>query len=335
MDMVLEWNNRLWGASNKDNTIYACKLGDPKNWQYYQGTGLDSYYAQQGTDGIWTGCAAYSNHIIFFKQNSMTRVYGSAPSSFQISNTQCFGVEEGSSHSVVVINDRVFYKSKIGIMAYDGGIPYCISDNLNAVYRAAVGGTEGNKYYVSMLNMDTRDYELLVLDIDKGLWHKEDSQKFDCTATQDNKLFFITKDSHSITCSPLILSGTHLCGEGSVEEGQIAIINPDNTNISDYENISWMAVFGPFDEYIENRKIYSKILVRLERDAKSEVKIFISINEGEWELVQDFKPAKTGGDYIPIIPRRCDRYTIKIEGKGKCSIKTLTRSVRRGTGGRL
>ena len=54
MDYVIEWNNRLWGASNADNTIYACKLGDPCNWQYYQGTSMDSYYAQQGTDGAWT-----------------------------------------------------------------------------------------------------------------------------------------------------------------------------------------------------------------------------------------------------------------------------------------
>ena len=121
---VIEWNNRLCGVSDEDNTIYACKLGDPKNWKYYQGTALDSYYAQQGTDEQWTGCAAYSSHLIFFKENRMTKIYGTSPSTFQVSNTRCFGVEKGSSKSVVVLNNVVLYKSTIGIMAYEGGDPY-------------------------------------------------------------------------------------------------------------------------------------------------------------------------------------------------------------------
>lgn len=50
LDFFMEWNNRLWGVSNKDNTIYASKLGDPMSWDYYQNTSMDSYYAQQGTN---------------------------------------------------------------------------------------------------------------------------------------------------------------------------------------------------------------------------------------------------------------------------------------------
>ena len=89
---VIEWNNRLWGVSDSDNTIYACKLGDPTNWKYYQGTSLDAYYAQQGSDENYTGSAAYSAHLIFFKPNSMIKVYGTSPSTFQVNNTVCYGV---------------------------------------------------------------------------------------------------------------------------------------------------------------------------------------------------------------------------------------------------
>ena len=94
-------------------------------------------------------------------------------------------------------------------------------------------------------------------------------------------------------------------------------------------------MFGPFDEFVENRKIYSKLLLRLLRKGESKVDVFISINEGEWEKVYTFDPSKTGGDYIPIIPRICDRYSVKLEGQGECCIKSLTRRVRMGTGGRL
>lgn len=334
LDHVIEWNNRLWGCSSADNTIYACKLGDPTNWQYYQGTGLDSYYAQQGTDGIWTGSAAYSSHIIFFKQNSMTKVYGSMPASFQVVNVQCYGVEEGSRKSVVVVNDKVFYKSVIGIMAYDGGLPYCISDKFNSKAKAVVGGTEGQKYYASMKTADVGP-ELMVLDIERGLWHKEDSTRFRDCCTINNKLYFITQDSESITCSDEIFCDSYLlCGEGEASAGVVRVINPINPTET-YADMPWMAVFGPFDEWIENRKIYSKLLLRLLRKNDSAVRVYISINGGAWELVQSFNPATTGGDYIPIIPRRCDRYSVKIEGTGDCCIKSLTRRVRRGTGGRL
>ena len=335
LDMVIEWNNRLWGASIADNTIYACKLGDPTNWQYFQGTGLDSYYAQQGTDGIWTGCAAYSSHIIFFKQNSMTRIYGSSPASFQLANTQCFGCREGSRDSVAVINDKVFYNSVIGIMCYDGGTPYCISDKLQKTWKTVVGGQDGNKYYASTKAGNT--WELMVLDIDKAVWHMEDNTRFVSTCTLDNQMYFITQDTESLKCGDSVIVSKkepHYVGEGAAHDGKVGIVNATSIDPDD-KDISWRAVFGPFDEYMENRKIYSRLLLRLVRKADSEVSVYISINEGDWELVQHFEPTKTGGDYIPIIPRRCDRYSVKIEGRGKCSIKSLTRNVRMGTGGRL
>lgn len=335
LDHVIEWNNRLWGAVSADNTIYASKLGDPRNWQYYQGTSLDSYYAQQGTDGIWTGCAHYSNHLIFFKQNSMARIYGSAPSNFQITNTECYGVEEGSRRSVVTINDRVFYKSVIGIMGYDGGIPYCISDKLNTRYKTAVGGTEGTKYYCSAQS-ENGGFELMVLDIDKAEWHKEDNLRIASYCSLDNKLYYVTQGNGILLCSnDVICSDWLLVGGVSETPGHVGIVNPDNASES-YSDMQWHATFGPFDEFIENRKIYSKILIRLvpaEEDCK--VSVYISLNEGPWELVKAFDPVPMGGEFIPIIPRRCDRYSIKVEGQGNCSIKSLTRRVRRGTGGKL
>lgn len=357
LDHVIEWNNRLWGVSNADNTIYASKLGDPSNWNYYQGTSMDSYYAEQGTDGVWTGVALYSNHLIFFKQDSMCRIYGTAPSNFQVSNTEAFGVELGSRQSVVTINDTVFYKSKVGIMAYSGGVPYCISDGLNVEFRDVVAGTEKRKYYAS-IHTKAGGYELMVFDTEKGLWHKEDNTRFRSCATIDNKLYYVAFKDELLPCSVnLPCSEWLLCGDGSIT-GSVGIVNPVTPSEADY-NIKWRAVFGPFDEYIEEHKIYSKLALRLktsygednditdDNDVAIEtddghdlvldrtVKVYISINEGPWELVETYDPPKTKGDFIPIIPRRCDRYSVMIEGEGKCEIKSLTRRVRQGTFGRL
>lgn len=313
---VIEWNNRLWGASDSDNTIYACKLGDPTNWKYYQGTSLDSYYAQQGTDENWTGCAAYSGHLIFFKQNTMTRIYGTSPSSFQVANMVCFGVEQGSSRSVVTINDKVFYKSTIGIMAYEGGTPYNITEKLNMQFRNVVGGTEGIKYYASIERLDG-EHELMVLDIDKAIWHKEDSVRFRDCCTLDGRLYFIT-DTDS----------------GVFKANRMYVINPEEPTEKLYDR-EWMAVFGPFDEYIENQKIYSKMSLRFVSESRSKVHVYIKMDDGEWELVKKLEFTDTGGEQVLIVPRRCDRFSIKISGKGDCRVKSLTRRYRRGSGVRI
>ena len=357
LDHVIEWDNRLWGCSNADNTVYACKLGDPTNWQYYQGTGLDSYYAQQGTDGLWTGIALYSGHLICFKQNSMCRVYGTAPSNYQVTNAEVYGVEAGSRQSVVTINDTVFYKGKPGIMAYSGGVPVCISDNFNTEFRNVVAGTEKRKYYASIQNK-TGGYELMVYDIEKGIWHKEDSTRFRGCATIGDSLYYIEVNDTADNCSSELLCSEWLTIGGEAVDARIWIINPTVPE-EDAKTMRWSAVFGPFDEWLEERKIYSKLALRIfsiseednilsdendehiqtelgfEFQMPQKVDVYISINEGEWELVESYEPPSTGGEYIPIIPRRCDRYSVKLEGEGLCEIKTLTRRVRRGSFGRL
>lgn len=306
---VIEWNNRLWGVSNEDNTVYACKLGDPTNWQYYQGTSIDSFYAQQGTDEVWTGSAAYSAHLIFFKQNSMCKIYGTSPSSYQVVNAKVFGCEEGSSKSIVVLNDVVFYKSTLGIMAYEGGTPYSIGEKLNTKFKNVVSGTDGIKYYASV-ELEDGSHEVFVLDVEKALWHKEDNKTFRDTCTLDGRMYFIDAD-----------------------DDKVYVTNPETPTES--RLMKWSAVFGPFDEYVEDRKIYSRLSLRFLAKPKAIVKVFIKMDQGEWETVGEYAYTETGGETIPIVPRRCDRYSIRIDGMGECEIKSLTRRVRRGTRGKL
>ena len=336
LNYVVEWNNRLWGCSNAENTIFASKLGDPSNWQYYQGTSMDSYYAEQGTDEEFTGIAEYSGHIIFFKPNSMTRVYGTAPSNYQITNAKVYGVEEGSSNSILTINDTVYYKSAIGIMAYQGGIPFCISDKFNKPFRNVVAGTEGTKYYASCLLTEGNELvgRLMVFDIARGLWHKEDGLRFTSTCKVGNKIYYTTATADILTCNTDVFCNPDLLVSSSFVEGDAGIINPDVPTEA-YEDIEWMAQFGPFDEFVEEHKIYSKLALRLKANGESSARIYISLNEGAWEQVEHYEHISTKGEFIPIVPRRCDRYSVKIEGKGNCEMKSLTRRVRKGTFGRL
>ncbi len=75
LDFVCECNNRLWGCfygisgGRTLNEVYCCALGDFRNWRQYMGAATDSWTASVGSDGPWTGAAAYLGSPVFFKEN--------------------------------------------------------------------------------------------------------------------------------------------------------------------------------------------------------------------------------------------------------------------------
>jgi hypothetical protein len=309
LDFVLEYNNRLWGVSNKDNTIYASKLGDPCNWSYFQSTNMDSYYAEQGTDGEWTGCAAYSAHIMFFKEDWIHKVYGNKPGNYQITTAQCHALEKGSHKSVAIINETVLYKSRLGIMAYTGGIPQLISENFGKdKFYDAIAGTDGTKYYLSVLCEG--EPELLVFDMERGLWHKEDDTRVRDFCYHNGKMLFINEN-----------------------DDKIYEMDAD-TPLDDEEDINWMVEFGPFDEFVEEKKVYSSMKMRLTLEEGSSLAVYIKIEDGDWELAKKISDKSERSQLVPIVPRRCDKFSIKLEGEGNCRIESLVREYRTSTMGK-
>lgn len=303
LEYVIEYNNRLWGVDNANNEIRASKQGDPTNWNYFQGESLDSYAATQGSDGQFTGAAAYSNHLLFFKEDCIHKVYGSKPSNYQIETATCHGLEKGSSKSVQIVNDTVFYKSRIGIMAYDGGSPFLVSEAFGQdVFKNVIAGSEGRKYYASMQKADGT-YTLMVFDVSTGMWQVEDSARVTDFCYYNGKLLMII-------------------------DGVIMYANAD----SGEDNMAWMAEFGAFDEFVENKKIYSKIRMNLDMTAGSSLVVKIKEEDGNWETVKTIGTAtEDSEETVVIVPRRCNRYSIQLSGTGRVRIKTLTRQYRLGT----
>ena len=120
LDFVTEQGNRVWGCSKKENTIYACRLGDPTNWYSYRGIAADSYAVSVGSDGTFTGAASCMGYVLFFKENCIHKLYGSKPSDYQLSSVRCRGVAANAAHSLCVLNETLYYLSPGGVMAWDG-----------------------------------------------------------------------------------------------------------------------------------------------------------------------------------------------------------------------
>lgn len=307
---LCENENRLWGCT--DTTIYACKPGDIFNWNVYDGLDSDAWTLEPGTTGYFTGAVSYKGYPIFFKEEHIGKVYGSLPSNFQVMESATMGLAEGSHKSLAVAGEILFYLSRSGIVAYSGGIPQCVGAALGrGRFRDAVAGSDGLKYYVSMTGEDGERW-LYVYDTQRGIWHKEDRQDIMGFAYWDGNLYFLNSAGEIwITSTPA----------EAVED-----VTPE-------ADIPWIAEFADFTEGEPNKKGVGKLQIRLELDEGAEVSVYLQFDsDGVWRPVRTLKCEDPKRSYVlPIVPRRCDHYRLKLAGTGGCRIYSLAREVYAGS----
>ena len=314
MDFVIESENRLWGcrygtAINGEvvNEIYACKLGDFKNWNCFMGISTDSYVASVGSDGQFTGAIAHLGYPLFFKENCMHKVYGNYPANYQIQTTTCRGVQKGCDRSLAIVNETLYYKARTGVCAYDGSLPSEISSALGDMsYSNAVAGSLGNKYYISMLDTEG-DYHLFVCDTLKGMWHREDdTQAVDfCNCRGD--LYYI---DHA--------------------DNQIKTIK--GTGVKETKAIKWEAVTGIIGTDSPDKKYISRMDVRMKLDVGARVSFYAEYDSsGTYEHLFTMTGKSLQSFAVPIRPQRCDHLRLKIVGEGEAKIFSITKTVEWGS----
>lgn len=332
MDFVIESENRLWGCRyglNNDNKvvneIYACKLGDFKNWNCFMGISTDSYAASVGTDGQFTGAITYLGYPMFFKEECFHKVYGNFPSNYQIQTTACRGVMKGAGKSLAIVNGTLYYKSRNGISAYDGSLPAEISSFLgNVKYsgldedyddvlrNGAVAGSHMNKLYMSMKSEIDNKWYLFVYDTSKGLWHKEDNTRVYYFCSCRNEMYFSGLDEHDIHT----VFGTMGNGEGLEKEG----------------SIRWECETGDLGLGLPDKKYISNILVRLAMSVGSNLQVFIKYDEvGGWNSVCNLNSTYLRSFSLPIRPNRCDNFKLKFVGCGDILIYSISKTLEQGS----
>lgn len=311
LDFFCENENRLWGC--KGDTLYASKLGDPFNWNVFDGLNTDSYAVDVGSAGDFTACYCFMGYPCFFKEEHIYKVYGDKPSNFQVMGSASLGVERGSEGSLAIAGETLFYLSRAGVAVYSGGMARSVASAFGTQrYRSAVGGSDGTKYYVSMQETDG-SWSLFVFDTRTSLWHREDEKEI-VGFGWDGELYFLDSDGK------LWLSGNaRSAPEGAESEG----------------NVAWEAEFADFYEYttysststpIQEKKAVNKLLLRMELDEAASAEVEIQYDSsGTWERVSAFTAAAKRSFYLPVIPRRCDHYRLKLKGTGGCRVYALER----------
>ena len=314
MDYVIEANNRLWGCrygldehGEMVNRLYASKLGDFKNWNCYMGLSTDSYYANVGTDGAFTGAITHLGYALFFKENCLHKIYGSYPAEFTVQDTACRGVQSGCDRSLAIVNEVLYYKARHAVCAYDGSLPVEVSYSLgNASYYNAVAGQHQNKYYISMADLNGI-WSLFVYDTAKGLWHREDDLQAAAFASHKGEMYCVDAGNRNIIA---------LLGSGESYE----------------DTVAWSVETGELGISSPDMKYISRITLRMSMELGAKMDIYAQYDmSDEWVHICNIRATSLRSFSIPIRPRRCDFMRLKIEAEGMGKIYSMTKTIEQGS----
>lgn len=301
LDYICESGNRLWGCSSQTKTIYASALGDPTNFFVYEGLSTDSYAVAVGSDGDFTGCCKLSSSVLFWKERTLHKMLGDYPAEYALYDYNVDGLREGCSGSMVIINETLYYMGLHGIYTYRGGTPVSISSHLgNHEMEQGVAGTDGERLYLSVL--DSGEKEFLVYDPDKGMWVREDDTRALAFTRIGKYCYFLTDG-------------------GEVWQADSGAGDP---------NLEWSAQFTPFYETVEGRKRFSRLMLRLQLTKGAWVRAEYRCDDGRWIEAGKVIGAEEDAVQMRISPNRCDKFEVRLSGKGVCAVQNILREYKVG-----
>lgn len=323
MDHVCACDNRIFGC--KGSEIFASKLGDPANWNYFHAPSLstDSWYLDTGDPSPFTACCVYGGRPHFFTEHSVTVLYGDSPAQYSTATVELCGVRAGAADSLVAVGGALFYLSRQGVIRYtssDGAVP--ISDKLGVVLASAVAGTDGRCYYICTTDPlgNSANYKY---SLKSGLWSKEDGRPFLSFASLPDRLFALSPLGTVGNYIMLVSGGYNPVGEAVGALGFFSAI--------DYPSME--VVLAPLrDDRSEGSALRSrwvqKLYLRLIRSSGAEVSVSVLFDSGEEQEVMrrygiaplyDAPEAELGHEEIVQIPlpnNKCDTYRIVIRATG-------------------
>lgn len=316
MDGIFTHENRLWGW--KGNTIYASKLGDPLNFDVFDGLSTDSWRVEMDGPGDIIGAIVYQGYPTFFKEERVYRVYGDRPSQYRVMEVSAMGVHPECGESLAIAGDTLFYVSRNGVTAFSGGYSRDAHQTFGELrIRQARAASDGRRYYLAANYGDTGDtWALFVYDTVWDVWFREDWPEIKYFALDRGGLF-------ALNAQGLLWLDGHATRipQGAVREGPIE----SECVFNDFTGANWQAGRSTGNP---NRKGTSKLLLRVTMDEGATLKVMMTF-DGEESQPLTVKELTGRGRkqsfYLPIIPRRSDHYRIILLGTGDWTLDSLTR----------
>lgn len=298
LDFVCAWGNRLWGC--KDDTVYCTRLGDPLNWYWYDAdengpVSTAAWSVDTGSPGRFTGCAAYRGCVVFTKEDVLYKLYGTKPENFQLVASSLTGAEAASGASFAVADETLFFLAPSGVMATTGGTPRRIGDRLGRALTHGAAGSDGVRYYLSARDGADQAH-LFVYDTRTALWSREDAFAASAFAWYGGALY--AQDETGVW---RFGSGDVSALESAMETGDFYSASPD-------------------------KKRLLCLQLRIEADAGAAVAVQVQYDsDGVWRDAGAFSAGAKRSFLLPLVPRRCDHFRVRVQGTGAWRLLSLAR----------
>ena len=316
IDYAIECQNRIWACRYGENVegenvneIYATELGTSDEWMNYTGDAAASYSASIGTPGAFTGAAVLGSYPYFFKEKCVHKIYVSSSGAHQIRTLDIPGVENGSYRSIVNFGDYLIYKGCDHVYLFDGSGVLNISDALgNIHYKNAIAG-RSKELYVMYCEDDIGNKYLFTYNTNMKLWQKEIISDRVTAMCEHNGELLMALESKKII--------SHRAIKSNVE------IDP----------VRWMWESGEIGFSDADHKYICRLDFRVRLGFGSTFNVWIQYDSDDrWisvaKIVGDRPAPKT--EIINIMPRRCEHFKFKIQGRGDFKLYTLQKIYEEG-----
>lgn len=249
-----------------------------------------------GTPGNFSGCAATGSGVVFLKPDGLWRLYGTKPDNFQLIASAALGTEKNSGRSLVTAAETLYYLSPAGPARTSGGRPVRIGDALGRTLTAGAAGTDGTRWYLSAHDPQNA-WHLFVYDTRSGLWSREDAFHASGFARHDGALY--AQDP----------SGVWRFGTGSTAQ------------------LESMLETGDFVSGSPDCKRLLRVQLRLEADAGASVTAAVQYDsDGVWHTLATVAAGAKRSVTLPVLPRRCDHFRLRLTGTGAWRLLSLART---------
>lgn len=308
-------SNRLWGWDGRQ--IRCCKLGDPSNWDFFDGTAEDSWAVEVHDPDPFTGGISVHGYPTFFTENKRYRVYGSEPEAYQLGEQDCSGVRAGCEKSLAAFDGALYYVSRAGIMRDTGDAPVCISEALGPLRLSeAVAGGNQRRYYVTGRDQ-AGELHNLILDTRNGAWIDEGSRNvvsYAAAAGVMHEAEIDEADENRLTIRAYE-TGSPL-GDGSPEPAQSSVAETNDYTVTQ-----------------PNRKRVHRVQLRFVIGSGSSLTVAIRYDSsGDWQTVKTVTgDGRKRSVYLPVLPRRCDHFRLRFTATGDWELHSLALDLRQGS----
>ncbi len=311
---VFESSNRLWGWCG--HQIRCSKLGDPSNWEFFDGTAEDSWAVDVHEPDPFTGGISVHGYPTIFTEHKRYRIYGSEPEAFQLGEQDCNGARAGCGKSMAAFDGALYYVSRVGVMQDTGAAPVCVSEALGPLRLSqAVGGGHQQRYYVTGRD-EAGTLHNLILDTRSGVWIDEGARNVVSYAAAGGVMHEAEIDSSTEDLLTIRAYGTGSpLGNGTAEPAPASVAETNDYTLSQ-----------------PNRKRVHRVQLRFVVDAGTSLTVSIRYDGGAWVTVKTVAgDGEKKSVYLPVLPKRCDHFRLRFEADGDWELHSLALDLRQGS----